>query len=313
MRRTNLSWFSVFVFLSLGLLVYLVKVTNSSAAANHLVISEIQVKTLASASDEFVELYNPTSQAVDITGWQITKKPQSASSETDLVASLSGVIPAHGFFLIASDTSLSSGSADVTYDQTSSRTIADNNTISLYSDAGITLVDKVGFGTASDFEGATGSAVPSGKSLERKASSTSTIESMTTGIEQLEGNGEDSDNNLNDFIIRDNPEPQNSGSAVEPVPTPTPSDTPTPTDTPPTSTPTPTDILPTNTPTPTAILPTGTPTPTATQTPTLTPTPTGIFNLPLFDVVCTTKVHVFNFGFVKISVPMLTCRMTKTT
>ncbi|HRZ29858.1 MAG TPA: hypothetical protein P5052_03910 [Candidatus Paceibacterota bacterium] len=39
---------------------------------------------------------------------------------------------------------------------------------------------------------------------------------MESGIDKLAGNSYDSDNNLNDFIVRNNPDPQNSQSLTEP-------------------------------------------------------------------------------------------------
>jgi hypothetical protein len=132
-------------------------------------------------------------------------------------------------------------------------------------------------GTALDKE-ATAAATPSAsQSIERKASQGSTIASMIIGgIDEFLGNGEDSDNNANDFIIRALPQPQNRSSAAEPVassPTPTSTITVTPTAT---ATPT---LTPTNTTTPTAtptltMTPTNTPTATPTSTPTVTPTHT---------------------------------------
>jgi hypothetical protein len=55
----------------------------------------------------------------------------------------------------------------------------------------------------------------SNKSFERKANENSNIDTMN-GIDELAGNGYDSDNNQNDFIIRDNSDPQNSRSLREP-------------------------------------------------------------------------------------------------
>jgi hypothetical protein len=95
--------------------------------------------------------------------------------------------------------------------------------------------------------------------------------------DEFKGNGEDSDNNSNDFIVRATAQPQNSASSTEPAsvtPTPTSSITPTVT---PLSTPTPTITI---TPTPTL-----TPTPTATPTPTSTPTPTPVkYNIGGIDI-----------------------------
>jgi hypothetical protein len=284
MGKTNLSWLLGLVVLLGLILVSFSHVTPVLSAADHVVISEIMIgkSGTGQSANEFIELYNPTNTDVSLNNWRLTKKPRLAGQEDDLISTISGTIKSHGYFLIASSDYDGSASADQTY-QAGDNTVAANNSVLLYGTGGSTLIDKVGMGTAVDTEATSAASPASNKSIERKANASSTVASMTSGVDMLAGNSEDSDNNSSDFILRDNPEPQNSQSAVEPVPTPTeiPSDTPTdvptntPTETPtqtPTETPTPTDTpTPTNTPTPT---PTETPSPTPTNTPTPTPTDT---------------------------------------
>ena len=94
------------------------------------------------------------------------------------MASLSGSIASRGYFLITSNESLASGSADKLYSNTTNH-IAANNTIILYSDAGQTVVDKVGIGTAQDNETTAFTTNPTaGQSIIRKASSNSTALSL---------------------------------------------------------------------------------------------------------------------------------------
>lgn len=258
-----------------------------SAIADHVVISEIQ--TIGDfARDEFVELYNPTDNPVDLSGWRLSRL-SSGGSETNLVASMAGTIPAHGYFLITHPEN-NIIEPDMVYSASSS-SITANNTVLLYSDAGSTVIDKVGMGLEAFDPEATAAADPAeNQSIERKANFDSTVSSMTTGSDQLAGNGEDSDDNGQDFILRAVSDPQNSQSPIEPqptstatpeptqTPTPEPTETPEPTMTPipePTATPTPEPTAtpePTSTPTPE---PTATPTPepTVTPEPTMTPTP----------------------------------------
>ena len=267
---------ALIVFLLLAVLLVFNTPDAKAVSANSIVISEISVAGF-STSDEFVELYNPTNNDIALSSWRLTKK-SSTGTETNLVSSLSATVKAHGYLLIVPQTGyMGLVPGDKSYSVAGGQ-LASNNTVLLYSDAGVTLVDKVGYGTAVDFEG-TASANPIvGEGLERKANSSSNVESMVEGADMLLGNGEDSNNNANDFIIRVVAQPQNSASTLEPVPTQSPTTTPTTTNTPtpsPTATATPT-LTPTDTPTPTVSpTPTSSPTPTATPTPTITPTPTA--------------------------------------
>ena len=187
---------------------------TNAASAPHIVISEIQISGSSGFStDEFVELYNPTDLAVDFTGWQLVKRTASGTAYP-LVDQFDGSnIPAHGFFLIAHPTGYSGSVApDVRY--TTSNSLASDNSVELVSPQGI--VDLVGWGKATHVE-TTAIATPgSAKSIERKALSTSTKETMAEdGEDTFRGNSEDTDNNSVDFLLRDLPQPQNATSELE--------------------------------------------------------------------------------------------------
>lgn len=255
------------------------KPKSAFSVSGHAVISEIQVGITGSSDKEFVELYNPTSSSVDISLWTIMKKTALETSlHTLATIPASSTLGSHHFYLIAHTDYDGAVAEDLTYGGLT--IIANNNTIYL-QDSTSAVIDKVGLGTSNDFEGTAKSNPASGNSIERKATSISTANTMKVGgTDELLGNGEDTDDNSQDFINRTVPDPQNSSSAVEPpetTPVP-PSVTPTviaPTGTP---TPIPTEVPPS--PSPTPLGPTATPpleetiTPTMTQTPTLTMTPT---------------------------------------
>ncbi len=252
MSKSNLSWILtplfVAIFIFLGF-----KTPIANAAANHLVISQIQVSGTI-AADEFVELYNPTNSDIDLSKWKILKENPTNTNFQYLNSSMSGTIKSRGYFLLTSQVSSASEGADLVYTNASA-TITDNNTVVLQNSNG-NVIDRVGMGTAVDNE-ASNTAQPSeGKSIQRK-------------IDDTGGHGLDTDNNSADFDAPSASAPRNSSVVISPTPT----NTPTPTLTP-TATLTPTDEpSPTNSPTPT-LIPTMTPTPTDTPTPTLTPSPT---------------------------------------
>jgi hypothetical protein len=82
-------------------------------------------------------------------------------------------------------------------------------------------VDKLGYGVGDSPEGTPAPAPPnppnSPPSYERKAGPDSTAASMSGGgADELKGNGQDTDNNAEDFVVRATRDPQNSASTVEP-------------------------------------------------------------------------------------------------
>lgn len=185
--------------------------------ANHVVISEVQISGdgVSPSDDEFVELYNPTSEAIVMTAWRLRRK-NSAGTEETLVNTLNGTIPAHGYFLIVDANGYNGGVAGDTPYSAPSQAMTNSYTVLLYGDAGITLVDKLGFGTSPDPEISPFLTNPtSGQSLERKALSTSTSITMEGGSDVLKGNGYDAGDNSTDFVLRLVSDPQNSSSSTE--------------------------------------------------------------------------------------------------
>jgi hypothetical protein len=272
MIKNHLSWFSVISSFSILLLIVSLVATRNLvySAATHVVISEVQVGVTGQADNEFVELYNPTGSAVDLADWKLTRK-SSTGTEANLDSDLSGIIPAGGYYLLAHANYTGSVVKDEAYSTSSS--VANNNTVVLYSpdgEDGFVVVDKVGLGTALDFEVATEANPPSGGSVERVPVT------------------EDTDNNSNDFVVREVSDPQNLSFVGTPTPTPTvtPTSTASPTATvtatasptataTPTQSPTSTPVVtatPTTSPSPT-LSPTPSPTATATTTPTASPSP----------------------------------------
>lgn len=302
----------------------LTKVSKADAA-DHVVISEVQLSGGTGLSTkEFVELYNPTENPIDLQNWKLTKKNTAGDIETDLAATLSGIIPAHGFFLIGSTDYNSDAvvAADSTY-PTDTASLTDNNTILIYN-ASAVVVDKLGLGTATDSETAPETNPSAGSSRERKALADSTPTTMNTGgKDEFLGNGEDTGNNAEDFVSRSVPQPQNTVSGPEPAlvtSTPTPTESPTPTATAtesptptPTQSPTPTPTAtatPTESPSPTAS-PTQSPTPSPTSTPTPTPSPEGqvigTFHFPNLIVECRITYKVRVRRFIIMVFPQISC------
>lgn len=146
-------------------------------------------------TDEFVELYNPTSDPQIIGGWLLAKQTKSASSTdwtTLFTFPVGQILPSHAHILVAHSDYSGETVPDFRY---SGQSLAEDNTVVLLSSDGA-VVDLLGYGLA--------------KNVEIQAA-----ESPTTQLLSLErkpggptGNGLDTNNNFNDFF-RTIPNPQN--------------------------------------------------------------------------------------------------------
>jgi cysteine-rich repeat protein len=210
---------------------------GSSASANievaalppHVVISEVSGRGPSTGpspnlqEDEFVELYNPSGEPVDLSGWKLQYK--SAAGTTYGTSNTYTIpegksIPAYGYFLIANGNFRGSVTPDATHSLNMSGSAG---AVRIGKpEVGTSLddpnaVDTLGYGSnAVGFETKFGPAHPAaGGSLERKAFATSTADSMATGADAAKGNGYDSNDNSVDFVQRATRDPQSSASPTE--------------------------------------------------------------------------------------------------
>ncbi len=181
--------------------------------ANHLVISEIQAGVDGNSNNEFVELYNPTDNAVNLSDWSLKRKTsQQATSTRNLVSDFgaTSTIAAKSFFLIAHrDYSNYSTSTipDLFYTNNSNPLAYDDDVVILYNGAD-EVIDEIYYQN-----------IEVGKSWERKAVVNNQCATASSSNEFL-GNGCDINSPL-DFEIRGAPNPQNSQSFSEPRNAPT--------------------------------------------------------------------------------------------
>jgi hypothetical protein len=308
MVTSNYSSKVFFLTLLFSFLLFLGAAQKVFSAASHIVISQVQTNGagVGTTNDEFVELYNPTDSAVNLSDWKLRKKTAAqAGLGTDLASSLSGTIQPHAYFLIAHASYSGVIAEDFTYN--AAGIAEDNNTVLLYNNLDDTPVDKVGMGSAGDNEASAAANPAHGGSIQRK-------------LDEVGAHGLDTDNNSSDFELLATSTPRNSAVTVAtPTPSPTATATATPTESPtptpsesPTATPT---ATPTQSPTPT---PTETPTSTPTATPTPTPTPSstptpifshviGVFNFPGHRTECRIFYVLVDGGFFKALLPSIVC------
>ena len=148
--------------------------------------------TTGSATDEFVEIVNPTDSAIDAGGYRVAYRSSSGTSDTVLATlPLGTTIAAHGFYLLGGAGYSGSHAAD----QSFSAGLASTGGGVGIRDTDGALVDSVAYGTATNafVEGTVAAAPPTaaapGKSAGRQP------------------DGHDTDNNSTDFTVLTAPTP----------------------------------------------------------------------------------------------------------
>ncbi len=185
---------------------------GAQAATSSLVVSQIYAgggNTGAAYANDFVELFNRGSSSVDLSGW--TLQYASAASSSWSTVALSGSIDAGRYYLVQLASAGSIGSALPTPDASGSTNIALSGgkialvhgatALSCGASAGSCasssgLEDFVGYGSASDYEGAGAAAALT----------------STTSAFRADGGCTDTDSNSGDFAT-DAPAPRSSASS----------------------------------------------------------------------------------------------------
>jgi hypothetical protein len=132
-----------------------------------------------SSTDEYIELYNSSDRDINLLGWRLSKKTASGNISNLLTSFPEVYLEPDSNLIIAHENCTCS--PDLKY--STSGSIAEDNTVILFSDNGKSIVDKVGFGLAIDFEGSPAQNPNTGEIYGRK------------------NNGLDTDNNKADFHL----------------------------------------------------------------------------------------------------------------
>lgn len=148
----------------------------------------------ATLTNDFVELYNASSSAVDLTGWSVQYFSSGGTSTPALT--LSGSVAAHHTYLIQEAAGLGGTTPLPTPDATGAAAMSGTNGRVDLSDGSAALIDRVGYGTATTFEG------------------TSAAPALTSTTSAARANPcADTDDNGTDFAAGD-PTPENSSVAT---------------------------------------------------------------------------------------------------
>ncbi len=179
------------------------------ADTSHVVIGQIQVAGPAGSNDEWIELYNPTTTAVDISSYSIQYKTATGTTVSKKNFSTGASIPAHGYYLIAHSSAQPSVTPDMSHSTFSlaasgGNVFLVNNTTILTDFSTTAIVDKVAYGTGNTPEGSAAPAPASGQTIERKPGGAN-------------GSGTDTDNNSNDLSINTTPTAHNTQSTAQPA------------------------------------------------------------------------------------------------
>ena len=220
LRRTRPA--AVFAALTLLAPAVVAGPAMASPSGDSLVINEAYTNggsANAVYTDKFVELYNPTDEPISLEGWSLQYRSGTGTGAANNTVALSGVVPAHGYFLIQGGSNGTSGEALPTPDLNAGGSFnpaGTKGTIVLADQAGTLaglpvgsvtdetagVADLLGYGATNTYETA-----PSG------APSANTDPKSLTRAD-----GVDTNDNSADFTVTADVTPMNStSSSTEPT------------------------------------------------------------------------------------------------
>ena len=177
----------------------------TAAPADHLVVSEV-VTGGASASDELIELHNPTASSLPLEGLELIYVTASGATISRRTAWDAGAasVPPGGHVLVANEAGAFAPIADALY---ASGMAATGGSVAIRIMGATSAIDAVGWGTATSTwrEGDSAVVPDAGSSIERLPGGDL-------------GSSHDTDDNASDFVARVVPEPQNLASPPTPAP-----------------------------------------------------------------------------------------------
>ena len=112
-RKSFFRWVSGWLLLSMLGVGFLggaglsVRAAPKQQAATNIVISEFRTRGTALGNDEFVELYNPTTGSINISGWQIMGSDNAGNISPLVVIPNNSTIPSRRYYLISNSVAYS--------------------------------------------------------------------------------------------------------------------------------------------------------------------------------------------------------------
>ncbi|PJA01876.1 hypothetical protein COX74_00350, partial [bacterium (Candidatus Gribaldobacteria) CG_4_10_14_0_2_um_filter_41_16] len=169
---------------------------------SRLLISEVQIRDASSTDNDFIEIFNPNNQSVDISNFHLRKRVSTGNESSVCEFSANSAIPANGYFLWAHTGYQIPGlSADITR----ASTIAIDNSVALL-DKNNTIIDQVAWGDSVNPFVETAPFAPN-----------PTTNQTITRQQDSSGNYLDTNNNAADFILASSTPTNSLGQTIQPT------------------------------------------------------------------------------------------------
>jgi predicted extracellular nuclease len=180
-------------------------------AAHDLLITQFATRGLASASDEFLEIYNNTDHILDLSGLHLQYESSTCAAWSDrhVVPNATRLSPGQ-FYLVASSGYVSPASGPAPDGALGGSGFADNGLLRI-ADAAGTEIDRVAFGTGLSCSGEGGTVAPNNGTSANGASVVRAPGSYTNATP-----AQDTDNNRADFALLPARAPRNATAPAQP-------------------------------------------------------------------------------------------------
>ncbi len=170
-------------------------------ASAALVISEFRFRGPGGAADEFIEIYNPTDGAIEISGYRLLGSNNAGVNSTRATVPAGRFVPPYGHYLFANNAYTGTTAGDQTFGT------------GITDDGGVALARPDGF--IVDAAGASAARCSRKAHRSRRWHCRNRSELRAAG-QQIDGASVDTDINSDDFVLRDASAPQNSSSPSTP-------------------------------------------------------------------------------------------------